>query len=762
MNRTNRSATSIATPAWSHAVYRHKESPKRPTRPPRIVSVPKQEEPRPCRTPRLLGFHLLFLLLLTLSALAVASLGLARYFIDTYLVRQLLLHRWSDERAVAEHTAGDPERTCSADVISTNRLADLKVHDNDSAREIRERFQQHGVVLFDKVLSEATARELRAFILEENKRNLDTVSVFNSENRWSFQIQIDHHPSVRAAIGEILSHEQLVAAIESIVGDNPAVTELTTITVQKGAVEQLYHTDSGPSGEIYGRSFTSAYSLFIPLQNTTADMGSTGVCPGTRGCSEPFLSDCRTQGLDLAANETDGLWKVGSAALLSQQTMHRGGEYTRDDGELRAMFYFTFSPRPRWGPYEVETRTFPIGGTAGLHWSQWGFTLRDYQTDTWQLRWPFRMLRAYGIYKPASADWGWDFLTHVVYCMGMQECGYSDTQFIRDQERNRTAEKHRHIPAFLLGTIPTEVDEANRGLVAMNLYVDILNRCRKMALELYLCCLAAYLLIARGARQHSWLSIYRHALVIHVLVLWLCYHWYQQTSQSSWAHNIETRRLYQPITTPLFPLGDGLRQEAARNDKPMRSPFLQMERGLHQEAAHNVRPKPQDVLDLAHLHSEYLGSLSDGLDWFHPGNRAFYEQIQQYASLSSSLQALVDPCLLILEQLKEKRGRILATRLGGTGSEMEAAEARRFCELQLVKAGDSVRRLALDTVADLRAETRFGYWRDSALHQQVIPRLLRQLEDRIMAFDASTMPTPRTKPSYPPMCLQQRQFPWRK
>ena len=49
-----------------------------------------------------------------------------------------------------------------------------------------------------------------------------------------------------------------------------------------GAGDQHWHADNDFQGSQmhFARSFVPMYSLFIPLQDTTAKMGATSACPG--------------------------------------------------------------------------------------------------------------------------------------------------------------------------------------------------------------------------------------------------------------------------------------------------------------------------------------------------------------------------------------------------------------------------------------------------------------------------------------------------
>ena len=128
-----------------------------------------------------------------------------------------------------------------------------------------------------------------------------------------------------AAVKQISGHYILRNTLERLLGINPAVVEITAITAAYGADFQGWHPDVKPlaSSVKYGRSFTHSYSLFIPLQNTTALMGATEVCPGTHYCANTLTDVCSRMGFQAGGNDEDNWWRSGDAVLMNQCTWHR-------------------------------------------------------------------------------------------------------------------------------------------------------------------------------------------------------------------------------------------------------------------------------------------------------------------------------------------------------------------------------------------------------------------------------------------------------
>jgi hypothetical protein len=224
--------------------------------------------------------------LLTLFTLLTISL-LVQKAQDDYLLPQLKLVKWNDDRAEQEITYF--RRKCRISDISTQNATDLFIEypsqhngggggsggsGGDTIESAVEKMNIHGASIYPNLLSPDTAQQVRDFILAENLKNQDLIYVIENKQRWSFGIQVDDHPSIAQALSEILSNTFLVQTLEALMGENPAVIEFTGITSAYGAAEQAMHQDVIPdgSGAQFARNFVPSYSLFIPLQNTTHDM----------------------------------------------------------------------------------------------------------------------------------------------------------------------------------------------------------------------------------------------------------------------------------------------------------------------------------------------------------------------------------------------------------------------------------------------------------------------------------------------------------
>jgi hypothetical protein len=345
-------------------------------------------------------------------------------------------------------------RACSVlDLTAISRdelIVDTNLSPNTAGAQ---KLTQHGVALFQNVLSNETASTLREFIVEKNKRKKSWYVIAN-ENRSSWGIDVHMHPALQQAWREVASHEHLMAALQNLVGPDPgrfcksdyfavynfwfiksyeaiqpyffdvvlfrprhllpssfvgfccrsAIIEFTAITASYGALQQFVHPDVQPdaSAAVFARTFSSPYSLFIPLQDTTYEMGATHVCPGSHICSREDYCESRAVPL----SDYNKVGPRGWGAVYNQQTYHRGGAHIDPSGPDRVILIMTFVPRPYRSSRGYDGRMISLGGTYSIAWYQWGHTLSDYVHADTRMTEPQRTLRSLGLIRGN----GWNLL----------------------------------------------------------------------------------------------------------------------------------------------------------------------------------------------------------------------------------------------------------------------------------------------------------------------------------------------------------------
>jgi hypothetical protein len=166
-----------------------------------------------------------------------------------YWIPQIALQEFTPHKAKTQLTYY--HRVCDHRDLSAHDPSEFTIHfESESSvmnMNLRDEavrlMNKHGAVAFPNLLSEETANQLRDFILQQNAISKSLIYVIENESRWSFPILVNQHPSVAKALQEILHNQNLVSAIEAIVGTNPAIIEFTAITSAYGAKGQFWHQD---------------------------------------------------------------------------------------------------------------------------------------------------------------------------------------------------------------------------------------------------------------------------------------------------------------------------------------------------------------------------------------------------------------------------------------------------------------------------------------------------------------------------------------
>jgi hypothetical protein len=664
----------------------------------------------------LLRFVLLDIAIALVFALSLTTIYLGR-FTDEYLLPAGKLMTWNSQRAARELTYF--HRYCDEEDQSTHNAADLLVDSN--AEDATQVMLTHGAAMFPNLLSEETATELRDFILEQNKKNENMIYVIENTNRWSFYLTVDQHPSVSKALHELLNtNPLLIESLEKITGPNPAVIELTTITSAYGAVDQHWHQDVVPedNGAKYSRNFVPSYSLFIPLQNTTAAMGATGLCPGTTMCADGCGTFCAETGFRLSEATPEGNWPVGWGALVNQQTTHMGAGHTDPQGPHRVVMVITFAPRPRFGPHQLETRMIGMGGSYSLHWSQWGHTLRDFSNPQRYMKQPWRTLRSLGLYKPSGTDWGWDVVSQTLQRVMNGDVGYYLDDLIEFVEKGGFP----LLPKYLQGQLPPgEIKSARAGWI--HIFRNTVEKWLGFVSTAYAHCLrflflAILIIIMFGDKPFVQIvTMVARIGMVHLLIFLLGLWAWNTMESGSWALNVRRSAAFQVPSGP-HPMYPDIPASIPLND---------------------------DVFILNEMKSSYMASFNDVLEVMHPGNKYFNDLIDAsskgYQSLPNILQERLRAS--IVDSLYGDQRRIMTKNEGGNWAEVDRNHAIWYCHKQLNSRSNALVELSMNYLDHALMETRFGYFRHTVMHQKHIPMFLMKLQSDLLRLS----PHPKAHPT---------------
>eukprot|EP00934_Nitzschia_sp_Nitz4_P000321 Nitzschia sp. Nitz4//scaffold233_size31335//15774//18317//NITZ4_007951-RA/size31335-processed-gene-0.3-mRNA-1//1//CDS//3329543379//321//frame0 len=274
-----------------------------------------------------------------------------------YTFRPLLdSYRWTEERSVSEKTYYD--RKCTDEDFSTSNMEDLIVQPRWDATKTAENILIHGASIFPGLVDRKSVHEFRNFTMEKNKNLPKEELVFvkstytkKKQTRWAFAFSAHDHSSVSTVLTQVYEDSRLRETLELLLGPDPAVIKMQTISSAYGAEDQEWHPDVNPKTSFisHGRNFMMHYSLFIPLQDTSASMGATGICPGTHYCGSVDKNAYYKCGQVTSGHTEDGtsMWMAGDAVLMNQNTLHRGSKHTLRGGPDRGMIVITFTSRPR-------------------------------------------------------------------------------------------------------------------------------------------------------------------------------------------------------------------------------------------------------------------------------------------------------------------------------------------------------------------------------------------------------------------------------
>ena len=592
--------------------------------------------------------------------------------------------------------------------------------------------------MYPDLLTADTAIKLRQFVLRRNDEltDKDAITVIENKQRWSFGIGANEDPSVAKALKEIATHPQLAPALEGIAGHDPAVIEMTAITSAYGAKDQFWHTDTvAQMGNDlkYSRSFVTSYSLFIPLQDTTAAMGATETCPGTQVCHEGGAdSFCADLGFQVSGEQ--GVWKRGYGVLQNQHTYHRGPAHRDQYGEPRVLFILTFAPRPA---VRAENRMIGHGGSYSIRWDMWGFTLKDLGHATTRMAWPWAPLKALGLYRFPGSNWGWDFPSIVSMRVANEDVGYEPNDLddfiekgepswlpnvIRTKAAEKVIEEGEWIDYFLAC-----VDESRNLLQKVNMIVVVLY----LGLALLFSALQLALARQKGTKQKVFVpSALKRIVITHGLIALSGYAALRHIESTPWAKDINHGRQFTSAV--------GASSEFYK-------------RQLSRSSLRPTLPRKMDAMFSIRYDGENFGSINRFMD-YHPGNLRLDSFIGHFASYSGTKIRTSPPALqdhivkTILGEMKREGRRILAQTGDGGWVVTTPSAAYELVTKELLKANDRLLRNLDAKIALMISNARYGVLRSTVMSQKFTVTQLERLRRDIFTLPVDEMSRTSSSP----------------
>lgn len=351
-------------------------------------------------------------------------------------------------------------------------------------------------------------------------------------------------------------------------------------------------------------------------------MGATKVCPGTHMCGEDQGEMCAVHGFQPFLHSNNTVWRTGDGVLFNQQLCHRGEAHT--DGPARVMLVVSFTARPR---LVADSRVLSAGLFCFSLWNIWGLTWQDLYRDAKYTATPlYRMLRSLGVWKPADANWGIDFLTKSVMEWNMGENGMGPEYLPLYASSIHAA---LGLPKFLQGRVidvedeDEDFDEDPFHVYFESTFQTLFDFFVKANLALVTLFLTVYALAqcfvqrARppAARPLTWIALIVYIVPSSLLLLHL-----RSVARSEWGRNIQTGMMF-------------------RAPFPAVRKVSMMQEELYQDLGPTTVPERTDVLIGTRHESPYLGSVARWMD-NHPGNRAYRSAVRQVADYYAGYRGL--------------------------------------------------------------------------------------------------------------------------
>lgn len=444
-------------------------------------------------------------------------------------------------------------------------------------------------------------------------------------------------------------------------------------------------------------------------------MGATRVCPGTHLCGEDQSDMCAVHGFQpLRPKENDGdqtpVWKQGDAVIFNQQMAHHGEGHA--SGPDRVMFVASFTNRPRLA---LDSRVLSAGLFSFSLWNIWGLTWKDlYQNATYTGNPLYRKLRSLGLWKPADANWGLDFITKSVMEWNMGENGMEPDTLERYARRIHS---YLGLPTFLQGRV-IEVDEDAEEDLEEDPYHTFFDTTIQTWSDFFIkanMALALVFLMVYSALSSCFFQrIPKQPLILITTLIYIvptiALFWQLRlVEKSEWGQNI-------------------LNGITFREPFPPARDFSMLYRETSANMGPTTIPERTDVLIGTRLSSPVLGSMRQWLD-YHPGNVVYRSALSTTAKVFRSYSGLpfAFQNAVIEQVIDASHGRMLIQdwQTGYWQVLDEIARHRRTVD-NVVATGNKMLSVVSLAIDELMAHFRFEVpFRESALAYQTQVMLIQ-------------------------------------
>jgi hypothetical protein len=444
----------------------------------------------------------------------------------------------------------------------------------------------------------------------------------------------------------------------------------------------VWHADVKPDGNAvkFARTYEHSYSMFVPLQDTTAAMGATELCPGTHYCANWLSNMCGKNGIQLNTASPDKLWHAGDAALLNQQVWHRGYKHSDPRSLDRIVFIVSFIGRSQ--PRE-DLRQLARGTYFHMKWNMWGHTWTDLLDAHRSMAKPFSILRSLGIWKPKNRNWGYDLVTSGMMRMANGQMGVH----------------HEDLPLFVKGVDKFGIPKILQGPVlktdkAWETYLrETLLKCITVLEVVNIFVMATYglgiLLLSFKTRKSKHLTrAFLGVLLTHILPAFCLRRIQTRIASSPWGQDVKRGRvLKEPFDSWAASVSDPLLSTGA-----------------------TTLPVKEDVLIGSRFDATFLGAYDRWLD-YHPGNVVFRSAVADYTPLVKSYGGLPEIFVqqLVNSIVETTKGRFLEQDWrNGQWKVMTVKESKEHVRIALNVASNKLLKSLHKSIALMLSKYRFG------------------------------------------------------
>ncbi len=306
--------------------------------------------------------------------------------------------------------------------VSTNTSEDLLINDTFSVEEALDLVRDHGAGIFESIVTKETAQALKDYAV---KANHELTKLFVISRRHRHHIQLPHtEPCVQDLLKEVASHPLLRPVLDNLLGPSSSLMSLSIVSSEYGAKDQTFHPDSAYSYHGYPSLIVPEWTVSVALQDTTREMGATGICAGTHDCYWPLTmrtSEAEAEyekahstgefagsleeftSLHRSPCNVTAVMKQGDAFLYSSDLIHAGRAHTDPDAPMRSQVFITLAGSRT---SRHDKRELPIGNLWTLNRDMWGQTIDDFTTMNEQ---PWRPWHSVGLFHGKTNVIPWNY-----------------------------------------------------------------------------------------------------------------------------------------------------------------------------------------------------------------------------------------------------------------------------------------------------------------------------------------------------------------